>query len=59
MDDGGDMRSSDPNIDDALCSDMDATNLANNPSSMANANIPNLGPRTNHISQDGRYILAQ
>lgn len=55
LDDGGDTNSSDPSTNDALCSDMDATSLANNPNNKANASTPNLAPKTNHISMDDRY----
>lgn len=58
LDNGGDTNSSDPNTNDALCSDMGATNLANNPSNKASASIPNLAPKTSHISMDDRYIQA-
>ena len=57
-DDGG-TSSSDPNTNDARCNGMDATNLANNPSNMANTMLPNEAPRTSHKSLVDRYILVQ
>lgn len=44
----GDANIYDPNINDELCNDKDATNLANNPSRKANASTPKMGSRTNH-----------
>lgn len=46
--DDGDANSSGPNIGDGLCSGMDATKQANNPSSMVSASIPKMVPKTNH-----------
>lgn len=48
LDNSGDANIYAPNINDELCNGKDATNLANNPSRKANANIPKMGPRTNH-----------
>jgi hypothetical protein len=59
LDDGGGMHSSDPNTNDMLCSDMDATSLANNPNNMENAMPPNEGPKTSHKSLVDKYILVQ
>ena len=47
-DSGSDANSSDPNTGKDLCNSMDATNLANTPSSRGNASIPKMDPRTNH-----------
>ena len=54
-----DANSNDPNTNDKPYKDMDATNLANNPSNMENASIPMMGPRTNHKSLGDRYIRVQ
>lgn len=59
MDDGDGTNAYAPNTYGALCNDMDATILANNPSRKANASIPTMVPKTNRRSMDDRYILAQ
>ena len=43
----GDANIYDPNINDELCNDKDATNLANSPNRKANASTPKMAPRTN------------
>ena len=48
-----------PNTNMDLCSAKYATNVGNNPSSMVNASIPNLVPRTSHISMDDIYTQVR
>lgn len=59
MDDDGGANTYAPNTDDVLCNGMDATNLANNPNSMANAMLPMMDPKTNHRYKDDKYRQAQ
>ena len=58
-DSGSDANSSDPNTGMDQCNGKDATNVDSIPNSMANANIPKRGPRTNRRSLDDRYIQAR
>ena len=57
-DDSG-ANSSDPSIDKDLCNARYATNVGNNPSSMVNASIPNLVPRTNRKLLVYKYIQVR
>lgn len=58
LDNGSGANSNDPNKGMDLCNGKDATNLANIPNSMENANTPKMGPKTNHILLGDIYILA-
>ena len=58
-DSGSGANSSDPSIGMGLCNGMDATNLANSPSSRANAMPPTMLPRTSRRYMDGRYIQVR
>ena len=59
MDSGSGANSSDPSIGMGLCNGMDATNLANSPSSMVNAMPPTMLPRTSRRYMDGIYIQVR